>query len=78
MASYGPRPVRSAFRGTAMSNDDWVTDVRRWYESSAQAQASQPSRDQIDLAEIGYEAAHPKLQTDGWSHASSPLPADLR
>ena len=61
-----------------MSNDG-IADGRRWYESSAQAQAARPSRDEIDLAEIGYEAAHPLLQTDGWGAAAGESPvADLR
>lgn len=52
-----------------MANDaDWVADVRRWYFSSKQPAAAAPALDD-DMAEIGYEAAHPALQSHHWPDA---------
>ena len=51
-----------------MANDaDWVADVKRWYFSSQQAPAKAVAED--DAAEIGYEAAHPVLQSRHWPDA---------
>jgi len=51
-----------------MANDtDWVADVKRWYFSSQQP-AVAPSVDD-DTAELGYEAAHPALQSRHWPDA---------
>jgi hypothetical protein len=45
-----------------MANDaDWVADVKRWYFSTQQAASAAPVEDEADA--IGYEAAHPALQT---------------
>ena len=51
-----------------MANDaDWVADVRRWYLSSQRAAATAPAED--DPPAIGYEAAHPALQSRHWPDA---------
>lgn len=50
-----------------MANDaDWVADVRRWYFSSQQPAAAPI---ESDAPEIGYEAAHPALQSRHWPDA---------
>lgn len=51
-----------------MANDtDWVADVRRWCLSSQKPAAAAPLQD--DTADIGYEAAHPALQSRHWPDA---------
>ena len=51
-----------------MANDaDWVADVKRWYFSTQPAAPSAPVDD--DSHEIGYEAAHPALQSRHWPDA---------
>lgn len=51
-----------------MANDsDWVADVRRWC-LSGQARPS-ASVDDADASELGYEAAHPALQSRHWPDA---------
>lgn len=51
-----------------MANDaDWVADVRRWYFSTP-AVAPKTATDD-DAHEIGYEAAHPALQSRHWPDA---------
>ena len=60
-----------------MANDaDWVADVRRWYSSSQQGAAAAPVED--DTAEIGYEAAHPALQSRNWPDAPRSAFTDLK
>jgi len=62
---------------TIMANDaDWVADVRRWYFSSQQAAVMAPADD--DSAEIGYEAAHPALQSHHWPDAPRAGFTDLK
>lgn len=53
-----------------MANDgDWVADVRRWYFSTQKAPTA--GTGPIDSSELplGYEAAHPALQSPGWPDA---------
>lgn len=54
-----------------MANDaDWVADVRRWYLSTHPAAPVAPLAPVDDDAqEIGYEAAHPALQSHHWPDA---------
>jgi len=59
------------------SDADWVADVRRWYFSSQQpAIAAASSED--ESPEIGYEAAHPALQSRHWPDAPRPAVTDLK
>lgn len=49
-----------------MANDsDWVADVRRWYFSSRQEPAASAAQ-ALEPDELGYEAAHPGLQSRHW------------
>jgi hypothetical protein len=54
-----------------MANDaDWVADVRRWYFSSQRAEAAMAAAaDGGEPVELGYEAAHPALQSRHWPDA---------
>jgi len=53
---------------TVMANDaDWVADVKRWYLSSQQPAVASPVEDHAPA--IGYEAAHPALQSRHWPDA---------
>ena len=58
-----------------MDNDaDWVADVRRWYFSGQNAgqnagSSRAPSGDDSEPVELGYEAAHPALQSRYWPDA---------
>lgn len=55
-----------------MANDaDWVADVRRWYLSRQQpASSAEVANETSDTPdEIGYEAAHPALQSRHWPDA---------
>ncbi|KQW38700.1 hypothetical protein ASC76_11965 [Rhizobacter sp. Root404] len=55
---------------TIMANDaDWVADVRRWYFSGQGRAAVQPAAADDDTTDIGYEAAHPALQSHHWPDA---------
>jgi hypothetical protein len=55
---------------TIMANDaDWVADVRRWYFSGQGRAAVQPVPADDDTTDIGYEAAHPALQSHHWPDA---------
>ena len=59
-----------------MANDaDWVADVRRWYLASRQPAVARTADD--DCAEIGYEAAHPALQSHHWPDAPRSAFTDL-
>jgi hypothetical protein len=50
-----------------MESDDWVADVKRWYFSREQAKlAPTPPATPSDAEPIGYEAAHPALQSRNW------------
>lgn len=55
------------------TNDaDWVEDVRRWYfngSRSAPEAAPRPVSQATDFGspDIGYEAAHPSLESAVWS-----------
>jgi hypothetical protein len=53
-----------------MANDsDWVADVRRWYFSGqGPTAAASPDADPDGIA-LGYEAAHPALQSAHWPDA---------
>lgn len=70
MRASGPHAAARA--ETVMANDaDWVADVRRWYFSN---QVSEPAANAPDAAEspdMGYEAAHPALQSRHWPDAPS-------
>ncbi|HWH84565.1 MAG TPA: hypothetical protein VNU71_20230 [Burkholderiaceae bacterium] len=54
-----------------MANDsDWVADVRRWYFSGQGVAAPAVATDgDDDAAVLGYEAAHPALQSAHWPDA---------
>lgn len=54
-----------------MANDaDWVADVRRWYFSGRHAgQNPESHAEGREPAELGYEAAHPALQSHHWPDA---------
>jgi hypothetical protein len=55
---------------TIMANDaDWVADVRRWYFSGQGRAAVQSVPADDDTTDIGYEAAHPALQSHHWPDA---------
>jgi hypothetical protein len=63
-----------------MANEgDWVEDVRRWClagrqkDRSLEAPAAQGDGAPLDLApdDVGYEAAHPVLQSQNWPDAPS-------
>jgi hypothetical protein len=55
-----------------MANDaDWVADVRRWYFSSQAALPTAKEPDAAEAIELGYEAAHPALQSRHWPDAPS-------
>ncbi|MBC7480733.1 MAG: hypothetical protein H7337_02175 [Rhizobacter sp.] len=68
-----------------MNNEsDWVADVRRWCLAGAQAKtaASAPSTESkssstSDLEDVGYEAAHPALQSRHWPDAPNGAATDL-
>lgn len=52
------------------SDADWVADVRRWYFSGQQgASNTAPASDEGEPVELGYEAAHPALQSRHWPDA---------
>ena len=70
-----------------MNNEsDWVADVRRWCLAGAQAKAAasacarstEPNSSFSDLDDVGYEAAHPALQSRHWPDASDGAGTDLR
>ena len=55
---------------------DWVADVRRWCRAGAQAKAAGHSQisvgdpgDETYSGALGYEAAHPALQSRHWPDA---------
>ena len=54
-----------------MANDaDWVADVRRWYFSSQRVESAIASAAADgESVELGYEAAHPALQSHHWPDA---------
>ena len=53
-----------------MANDaDWVADVRRWYFSGQGTASVQPVQPDDESGDIGYEAAHPALQSHHWPDA---------
>ncbi len=56
-----------------MTNDaDWVEDVKRWYRSGVQSSLpAEASSNDIEVVEIGYEAAHPALQARHWPELTS-------
>ncbi len=52
------------------SDADWVADVRRWYFSGRNAApAADRPADESEAVELGYEAAHPALQSRHWPDA---------
>jgi len=52
------------------SDEDWVADVRRWYFSGQHgASSAAPVRNEGEPVELGYEAAHPALQSRHWPDA---------
>jgi hypothetical protein len=63
-----------------MANDaDWVSDVRRWYFAREQAKvAGFVARPSTDRDELGYEAAHPALQSRNWPDAPPTDFTDLK
>jgi len=50
------------------SESDWVEDVRRWCLAGAQPRAKTAEAAESSI-EIGYEAAHPALQSRHWPDA---------
>ena len=53
-----------------MANDsNWVADVRRWYLSGQAPPSSAALQNDDEAVEIGYEAAHPALQSRHWPDA---------
>lgn len=54
-----------------MANDsDWVADVRRWVLAGQRDRAAPAgAAEAADDLEIGYEAAHPALQSRHWLDA---------
>ena len=55
-----------------MANDaDWVADVRRWYFSSQASESTANPHDAAESLDLGYEAAHPALQSRHWPDAPS-------
>ena len=63
-----------------MANDaDWVSDVRRWYFAREQAKVAAPVEDgKAESDELGYEAAHPVLQSRNWPDAPRSGFVDLK
>lgn len=64
-----------------MQNEsDWVADVRRWCLAGAQARlAGSAHADEAESPELGYEAAHPALQSRQWADdATRDTPTDMR
>jgi len=61
-----------------MTNDaDWVADVRRWYFSGQSAGANTDRKgDEGEPVELGYEAAHPALQSRHWPDAPRGRPGE--
>lgn len=69
-----------------MNNEsDWVADVRRWCLAGAQAKlaaltlisGANPGS-ASDSDDVGYEAAHPALQSRHWPDAAGGDSIDLR
>lgn len=58
--------------------DGWVAEVRRWHRSIAAADGADDTSDEAELADLGYEAADPRLQTRGWNEAADEPGADRR
>ena len=57
---------------------DWVSDVRRWCLTASQAKLPTAALDgETESGELGYEAAHPMLQSRHWPDAPTTGPADL-
>ena len=53
-----------------MANDaEWVADVRRWYFSSQLPESTAKDQDASESLDLGYEAAHPALQSRHWPDA---------
>ena len=51
-------------------NADWVADVRRWYFAGRSTGANTNHLgDEGEPVELGYEAAHPALQSRHWPDA---------
>ena len=50
-------------------DSDWVADVKRWCLAEAHANASAAAPESDRDAELGYEAAHPALQSRHWPDA---------
>lgn len=69
-----------------MDNEsDWVADVRRWCLAGARAKVAAPalstgssSSSAGEVEDVGYEAAHPALQSRHWPDAPNGAPADMR
>jgi hypothetical protein len=65
-------------QGTAMSDSDWVEDVKRWCQTGAESvRAAATAPAESESAFLGYEAAHPALQAHHWPDApafSEPRP----
>ncbi len=61
-----------------MSNDpSWLADVRRWCRAGAR-DATVASIDEVEPDALGYEAAHPALQSRHWPEALGDETLDLR
>ena len=62
---------------------DWVADVRRWCLAGAHAKAAGPAAtragdpdDETYSGALGYEAAHPALQSRHWPDATRGDPGE--
>ncbi len=59
------------------TNDtDWLDDVRRWYFNGGNAKPTSATDAlaptvSADAADVGYEAAHPSLETTDWSRPAA-------
>ncbi|MDP9043410.1 MAG: hypothetical protein M3O01_01235 [Pseudomonadota bacterium] len=55
-----------------MANDtDWVADVRRWVLSAHRDKTPARTPGPVEEFALGYEAAHPTLQTHPWLESAS-------
>ena len=45
---------------------DWIDEVRRWCKTEAQGRNNALAGEAEDRLDVGYEAAHPVLQSRHW------------
>ena len=56
------------------SDGNWTDDVKRWFYTGSQASAARANSVgpvNVDLDELGYEAAYPALQARNWPDDST-------